>query len=453
MFLGLGAYRAWIEIAFVGSFLDIPTQAYVGRDTFDVVMVIVLLACALFSRKIAPFFNKNIVFWACLISLFISTSCVFIPLFQPETAALLAWPSAILGGAGIALAILLWSELYSCLNPIRVALYYSASIVISALIIYLLQGFLLPWLYGAMLVLPIILVLCVFFGFRSLPLNEKPLLKARRASFPWKPVLLMAIYAFAYGLEQSNLYTPAFGPHSAIGTLTVGVMLFFGVALRGERFNFSMIYRIALPLMVGAFLIVPAFGFLNQQITNFCSTASYTAFSILIMLILSNISYRYGISAVWLFGIERGVRSIFNYLGRQTSTLTEGLNISGIDSSILISVCIILLVIVGTMILLSEKELAGKWGITFLDHSGQEDAALVKQEEIQNRCHELAVQKKLSQREEEVVGLLVQHKTNAVIAQELFISNLTAKTHVRNIYKKLDIHSREELFDLLNLYH
>lgn len=36
------------------------------------------------------------------------------------------------------------------------------------------------------------------------------------------------------------------------------------------------------------------------------------------------------------------------------------------------------------------------------------------------------------------------------IAKELFVSVSTAKTHTNNIYKKLDVHSRKELYELIN---
>ena len=53
-FLGLGIYRAWIEIVFVGSFVDFPSAHFATRDLFDIVMSIVLLGCALGARKVSP---------------------------------------------------------------------------------------------------------------------------------------------------------------------------------------------------------------------------------------------------------------------------------------------------------------------------------------------------------------------------------------------------------------
>ena len=52
----------------------------------------------------------------------------------------------------------------------------------------------------------------------------------------------------------------------------------------------------------------------------------------------------------------------------------------------------------------------------------------------------------ITDREREIILKLIEGKSNAVIARELFISLATVKTHLHNIYKKLGVESR---FDLL----
>jgi DNA-binding CsgD family transcriptional regulator len=58
-------------------------------------------------------------------------------------------------------------------------------------------------------------------------------------------------------------------------------------------------------------------------------------------------------------------------------------------------------------------------------------------------------EKGISAREEEIVHLLVQGKSNREIAETLCISTNTVKTHIKNIYGKLKVSNRVQLFSLL----
>lgn len=55
----------------------------------------------------------------------------------------------------------------------------------------------------------------------------------------------------------------------------------------------------------------------------------------------------------------------------------------------------------------------------------------------------------LTERESEVLGLILAGKSNREISEELFISESTVKTHVRNIYSKYDVSKRAELISML----
>ncbi len=450
-FLGLGVYRAWIEIVFVGSFVNFPAVQSTAHDLFDISMACTLLAAALLASRLKVLFNKRSAYVLSALLLCASTAGMFATLFAPQLTSTLALPSALAGGIGIAILILLWSELYSCLNMVRVVLYYSGSIVVGALIIYECRGLSAEWLCVNTILMPLVSLGCVAAAFRSLPKNEQPAPFTRSFTFPVKPVLLMAIYAFAYGLKEASVYTSSFGPHSSLGTMVIALAVFAGVIARGERFDFLAIYRVALPLMVAAFLILPTFGFFSSACTFACVTASYTAFSILIMLILANMSYRYGVSALWLFGLERGVRALFNVLGRKAELGFSALIAQNVTYETTINTLVIVLVVALTMILFSEKELTSLWGITYIDDPAAEGAQTMNKQELAVRCQDLARAYSLSAREEEVLQLLAQRKSIGAIEKELFIANGTAKAHIRHIYRKLDIHSRKELLAKIGL--
>ncbi|WP_367113826.1 response regulator transcription factor [uncultured Slackia sp.] len=57
----------------------------------------------------------------------------------------------------------------------------------------------------------------------------------------------------------------------------------------------------------------------------------------------------------------------------------------------------------------------------------------------------------LTKREGDVLLLLAQRKTLAQISDYLVVGLATVKTHTHNIYKKLDVHSKQELYQFLGL--
>lgn len=71
------------------------------------------------------------------------------------------------------------------------------------------------------------------------------------------------------------------------------------------------------------------------------------------------------------------------------------------------------------------------------------------QASLQRLCAILGIDYGLSAREVDVLELLVLGKDAKAIADELFISFNTVRSHIRRIYGKLDVHSRQELLDLV----
>ncbi len=56
----------------------------------------------------------------------------------------------------------------------------------------------------------------------------------------------------------------------------------------------------------------------------------------------------------------------------------------------------------------------------------------------------------ISEREKEVLHLLIKGNTSHEIATELFISHNTVKTHIKHIYEKLHVSTRVQLYSLLS---
>ena len=80
--------------------------------------------------------------------------------------------------------------------------------------------------------------------------------------------------------------------------------------------------------------------------------------------------------------------------------------------------------------------------------SPSEDFGTIR-DRLSKQCFDLKDAYGLSSRETEVMELIARGHSVAVIAEKLVISENTVRTHSKHIYTKLDIHSRQELLELL----
>lgn len=68
---------------------------------------------------------------------------------------------------------------------------------------------------------------------------------------------------------------------------------------------------------------------------------------------------------------------------------------------------------------------------------------------LDNACDVAIARYALTPREGDVLRLLARGRTSPVIQEKLFLSHNTVKTHVRHIYAKMEIHSQQELINLV----
>ena len=68
---------------------------------------------------------------------------------------------------------------------------------------------------------------------------------------------------------------------------------------------------------------------------------------------------------------------------------------------------------------------------------------------LDEACGKVAAAFHLTERESEVMMLLIHGHTRAAIAKKLFISENTARAHVKSIYSKLSVHSKQQLIDYI----
>lgn len=81
------------------------------------------------------------------------------------------------------------------------------------------------------------------------------------------------------------------------------------------------------------------------------------------------------------------------------------------------------------------------------DSRGSDGGYVTSDSDFIARCEAVAQKYRLSTREFEVLSLLARGHTRLNVAKRLFISENTVRSHVKSIYGKLHIHSKQQLID------
>lgn len=444
----LGCARAWVTLAVAAPALALPAP-FDLHDVFDYAMALASVAVAIWGRRLVPL-NATGAVRAVAAGAMAAASLALIAAgeaaFPGGAAAVLAVVGAALGGIGFGLFLVLWAEVLSCISLIRIFLYTTASQLAAVVFVFFCDGLDGLRVACAMVALPVAAVLCLRAAFQALPAADRPSPVMPRLTYPWKIFVLLALYSFAYGLRQHQLAAGA-GMHSSASTALIMAVLFASAYFFSARFNVGALYRSPLVLIVCGFLLVPVEGFLGTAASSYLISMSYSLVGIIVALLLYDISKRLGVTVV-VFAAIKGAEQVFVIWGKDVAETMGALGLAVGAQDTVIAVAVVAMMLAATLILLSERELASKWGVRILDIGG-----LVEKtpEEERREAHvaELAERFRLTPRETEILHLIAQGKNGPAIRGELFIAEGTFKAHTSHIYEKCGVPNRRALVALL----
>lgn len=444
-FLGIGLYRAWLATFF--RYDAFPTVDFFDYALFEGAIGVASFAVVFLARRVTPLWSNRVAVGLVAFGMVGGSALCAIACFWVQIAAL-KYLGLMLAGAGLGLLILMWTEFFGSLNPMCVAAYYAAAIFLGEVLKWLFSGLEPAYIVVFSLTLPLVSLDWVRRSMKHLPEIDlpKPMGKAGISEIPWKPIALMGICTFATGFGVLPDQPLAAG--NTVGTMSVAAFVFFGVLSSSRWFNFDIIYQLAFPLMiVGLLLIAPQFSLDSKTVAG-CYDAGYTMLSIFIMIVLSNITYRFDIAAAWLNGIERGIRYLVEAGGWSLFAVTSFYLSKDTVTAIHLGI-VAVVALAFTVLFFTEKRLSAKWGINLKQTSDGDD--VFSPGLLAMRVSDLSREHNLSPREEEVLQLLARKGTSAQIEENLFVARGTVKAHTSRIYRKLGVHSRDELYELLGI--
>lgn len=102
-----------------------------------------------------------------------------------------------------------------------------------------------------------------------------------------------------------------------------------------------------------------------------------------------------------------------------------------------------------TMVVLGGAVILLSYVFLFTERDFDDLSSMVSEDDsFERTCQAITRQYGLSNRESEILTYALRGRTNERIAQELVIAKSTVDTHLRRIYSKCGVHSRQELLDL-----
>lgn len=279
----------------------------------------------------------------------------------------------------------------------------------------------------------------------SYPLRESGQAMLLAVKSLWKAACCVAALGFVRGLLPSIVAT-----HSGVVPewqisllLSVGRVLssvfLLALVLRfsatGRTFNLETVYLVVFPIMATGFLFLPFAGTAYQIAFMFVAYVVFALVSMLMMIDCLRESRRCGLHPMLVYGAYSG----FVYACTQAGiALGDYSSVSGWQG----------LPWMFVLALLAVYVMALAFFITKMKRPGT-PAETVAPIDLDAKCEMISERFGLSRREAEVLALLAKGRDLPRISKELFISDNTTRSHMRNIYRKLGVHGKQEIIDML----
>lgn len=467
----------------------------------------VLIISALFHRKASTLVCK--LPFVLLMGLLASVSTVLVELEIPQTASPLFYTGCITTGLCTAFIALRFGMLYSSMEAPKAMANVAGAFVFAGALYFIAAG--LPREIGmwVTILLPFLAACCTatYIGHAewapsSTPSAEatdsntaKEARKSSHLSFFVKLVISVGgfstICGFYNGLGVNlnnitgQVVSPSTNAVMIFVVLIAAVVLLLLSGTIKDTFKVSKLYYPVILIACFAIVIFPLVGDYSDT-QRILIGAMYNLFMMFVWCLLAHVANRTSLTPVFVFGWGRGASGLGTTVGWAASTLGAPSLANNMDNMLALSVVMAFILVVISMVVLKEGAidavlegttrkqvsttqnavggihnpypwLSGAVGQmpvsagSVFEHSNNPltntgEAGAVK---AINASNPIIQKAGLSEREIEVLQLLVDGNTIDGIAEKLCVSFNTAKSHVRHVYTKLDVHSRKELLALL----
>ncbi len=285
---------------------------------------------------------------------------------------------------------------------------------------------------------------------------------------PWRAVAIVAACNFAAGVNR--IHTGVSDDMVAMGL--AGMLIAVVSWAFARKHSMYQVYRVFVPMMMAGLFTGVLLG-QGNRLAQVGINVAYAFSGAVLMLYVCDAARRFGGSAIGMYAMcQLAVRPTF-YMGSVAgSVAATHTSPWGMDYSAFLYAAMLTLMAVTLLFWLSDGRHTVQEKVP-CDNATPGSAACedtanlsaggknetdsfqgvheLMEKIVARRCAALISEYRLSKREGEVLELLAWGASSKRIEEQLCVSGSTAKTHIRHIYAKMGIHSRDELDKLVNL--
>lgn len=357
----------------------------------------------------------------------------------------------VLTGIGSAFAFVMWGELFSTLSQKWVRAFSLMQLIVPIPFLFLVFA---PYAacFAVFVSLPVLAFATLWAARKSALKDVRGATSAKRAN-RIKPnaqvVAGVAIICAGYGFLQTlltvNNVRPILLAQMVLAAFVLAFLIAYAVFGRTDDPDYRRAMRTVTSILVMGYLLFPLVS--NDAVRfvgNTLIISGFILFEYVIIVALSDAASHAEQSPTAIFAAARAIVTGSLVAGMLVSVAlwcaVPDFQSSNTARSIIVAVSVMLMSTAGIW-LLSENNLhrffwGGGSGAGGKEQLGE---AVAKIARIHN----------LTNRERDVLELWIQGRSVPYIQENLVISNNTVSTHVRHIYQKCGVHSRQELLDLV----
>ena len=298
--------------------------------------------------------------------------------------------------------------------------------------------------------MPVLSCVLCWWAMRLLPKHDEARHKRLESESPrgvWKiaaPVVVFSfVTAFLIGSFAGNQSSLSIGEFTAARAFEIAVsaMALIVVCVWRKPFNFAQLWRVI--LLVLAIDMVCAIALSQFGMLRCVESSVWDLLVLFAWLTVADFAKRTNESPSLVFGIGWPFYTLPFAAGTFASSFSPG-SVSTAAIALLM-----LVLLITAMACLETRDQDTKQLFAEASEEAQAPTRPSDYDNIDDRCKQIAEQYSLTPRELDVMQLLCKGRTKAYIAETLFLTENTVRGHTKHLYTKLDVHSKQELLDLI----